>query len=50
MEYDASAGGMGMRCRRFSMYVVDGVVKAFNLEEKGKFEVSNAEHMLGQVD
>ena len=41
--------GMGTRMQRFSMFVVDGVVKSFNLEAPGKFEVSNAETMLGQV-
>ena len=28
------------------MLAVDGVVKQFNLEAPGKFEVSSAEHML----
>jgi peroxiredoxin len=41
--------GMGIRCRRFSMFVDDGVVKQMNLEESGKFEVSNAETMLKQI-
>ena len=41
--------GMGIRCRRFSMLVDDGVVKQMNLEESGKFEVSNAETMLKQL-
>jgi glutaredoxin/glutathione-dependent peroxiredoxin len=41
--------GMGVRCKRFSMLVDDGVVKQINVEEAGKFEVSNAETMLGQL-
>jgi glutaredoxin/glutathione-dependent peroxiredoxin len=41
--------GMGIRCRRFSMFVDDGVVKQVNVEESGKFEVSNAETMLKQL-
>jgi peroxiredoxin len=41
--------GMGVRMQRFSMFVVDGVVKSFNLEAPGKFEVSDATTMLGQV-
>ena len=41
--------GMGIRCRRFSMLVDDGVVKQVNVEEGGKFEVSNAETMLKQL-
>jgi peroxiredoxin len=31
------------------MLVKDGVVKALNVEAPGKFEVSNAETMLGQL-
>lgn len=46
---DTDIPGMGVRMRRFSMFVVDGVVKSLNLEEPKKFEVSNAETMLGQV-
>ena len=42
-------GGMGMRMRRFSMLVEDGVVKQLNVEEPGKFEVSDAETMLTQL-
>ncbi len=41
--------GMGIRCRRFSMLLDDGVVKQINVEESGKFEVSNAETMLKQL-
>ena len=41
--------GMGIRCRRFSMLLDDGVVKQLNVEQPGKFEVSNAETMLGQL-
>ena len=46
---DLNAKGMGMRCQRFSMLVDDGVVKSLNVEAPGKFEVSNAETLLGQV-
>lgn len=49
LTLDRSAAGMGMRSRRYSMLVVDGVVKAFNLEEVGKFEVSDADRLLSQV-
>jgi peroxiredoxin len=41
--------GMGVRCRRFSMFVDNGVVRSLNLEEPRKFEVSDAETMLKQV-
>ena len=49
LELDLNARGMGLRMQRFSMLVDDGVVKTFNLEAPGKFEVSNAETMLAQV-
>jgi glutaredoxin/glutathione-dependent peroxiredoxin len=49
LEMDATAFGMGTRMKRFSMLVDNGVVKTFNLEAPGKFEVSNAETMLAQV-
>lgn len=48
-EVDLSASGMGLRTRRFSMLVENGIVKTFNLEQPGKFEVSNAETMLTQT-
>lgn len=40
---------MGVRMRRFSMLVDNGVVKQLNVEAPGKFEVSNAETMLKQL-
>ncbi len=49
LEMDATAFGMGTRMKRFSMLVENGVVKTLNIEEAGKFEVSNAETMLAQV-
>jgi peroxiredoxin len=49
IEMDGTGYGMGLRMKRFSAYVVDGEVKAFNLEKPGAFEVSNAETILGQV-
>jgi glutaredoxin/glutathione-dependent peroxiredoxin len=41
--------GMGTRMRRFSMLVENGVVRAVNLEEPRKFEVSDAATMLRQL-
>ena len=49
LELDLTAKGMGLRMQRFSMLVVDGIVKTLNIEGPGKFEVSNAETMLTQV-
>ena len=41
--------GMGLRMKRFSMLVDDGVVKQLNIEAPSKFEVSNVETMLAQL-
>lgn len=49
MVLDSTRGGMGLRSRRYSMIVDDGVVKALNLDEPGKFEVSGAERLLEQL-
>ncbi len=49
LEMDLGGSGMGLRCKRFSMLVEDGVVKQLNVEQPGKFEVSNAETMLQQL-
>ncbi len=49
LELDLTARGMGVRCQRFSMHVVDGVVKSLHIEAPGKFEVSSAEAMLAHV-
>ena len=49
LELDLVERGMGVRSQRYSMLVEDGVVKALNVEAPGKFEVSDAETMLGQV-
>lgn len=49
LDIDLSKTGMGIRSRRYSMLVENGVVKQFNLEAPGKFEVSNAETLLAQL-
>jgi len=49
LEMDLTARGMGVRSQRYSMLVDDGVVKALNVEQPGKFEVSDADTMLKQV-
>lgn len=46
LENDLTPRGMGMRSQRFSMLVEDGVVKSLNVEQPGKFEVSDADTML----
>jgi peroxiredoxin len=51
MNVDRTEAGMGVRARRFSMIVEDGVVKAINLEPEGGrgVTVTGAEAMLEQL-
>ena len=49
LTLDLTARGMGLRSNRYSMLVVDGVVKTLNVEGPGKFEVSDAATMLKQA-
>jgi peroxiredoxin len=49
LTLDRTAAGMGIRSQRYSMLVVDGVVKTLNVEAPGKFEVSDADTMLSQA-
>jgi len=49
LTLDLTARGMGLRSNRYSMLVVDGVVKTLNVEAPGKFEVSDADTMLRQA-
>jgi peroxiredoxin len=50
LEMDMSAGGMGVRSKRFSMIAEDGVVKALNIEDSpGKAVASGAAAILEQL-
>lgn len=49
LELDLRKAGLGMRSRRFSMLVEDGVVKRLNLDEGGALEHSKAEVLLSQI-
>jgi len=49
LTFDLTARGMGVRSQRYSMLVVDGVVKSLNIEAPGKFEVSDADTLLAQA-
>ncbi len=50
LEADLSAGGLGVRSKRYSMLVEDGVVKSLNVEESpGQATVSGAAAMLEQL-
>lgn len=50
LENDMSAGGMGIRSKRYSMLIEDGIVTQLNVEDTpGKAEVSGAATLLGQL-
>ncbi|MCB1460471.1 MAG: peroxiredoxin [Nitratireductor sp.] len=50
LEIDLSVAGMGIRSKRYSMIVDDGVLKALNIEEKpGTAEISGAARILEQL-
>jgi len=48
LDYNGTERGMGgIRSRRYSMYVDDGIVKILNVEENsGKAEITSAENLL----
>ena len=50
MEMDGSGFGLGIRSKRYSMLVEDGIVTKFNPEPNpGKVEVSGGDTLLGQL-
>lgn len=50
LDIDLSGGGLGVRSKRYSMLVEDGVVKSLNIEENpGQATVSAAAAMLEQL-
>ena len=50
LDVDLSGGGLGVRSKRYSMLVEDGVVKSLNVEESpGQATVSAADAMLQQI-
>ncbi len=49
LDADFSARGMGVRSQRFSAVLEDGVVKHLNVEQAGKFDVSDAATLLKQL-
>jgi peroxiredoxin len=47
LELDLSKGGLGIRSKRYSMLVDNGVVKSLNVEQQpGQVEASGADAML----
>lgn len=50
LELDASGNGLGIRSKRYSMVVEDGVVTKLNIEPNpGAVEVSGGDTLLGQL-
>ena len=49
LENDITRAGMGVRSKRYSLLVDDGVVTQVNVEQPGKFEVSDAATLLKQL-
>jgi peroxiredoxin len=46
MDADISRFGLGVRSRRYAALIEDGVMKALNLDQPGRFEASSAEKIL----
>jgi glutaredoxin/glutathione-dependent peroxiredoxin len=49
LDLDLTERGMGVRSKRYSMLVEDGVVKTINIEEGPGAEASGAKTMLSQL-
>jgi len=50
LTFDGSGNGLGVRSKRYSMLVDDGVVKSLNVEQApGKVEVSGGDALLKQL-
>jgi peroxiredoxin len=49
LDIDLSRSGMGLRSRRYSMIVEDGIVRRLNVEEKPGVNVSGVETLLAQL-
>ena len=49
LTMDGSKFGLGQRGQRYSMLVNDGVIEQLNVEAPGEFNVSSAEHLIGEL-
>jgi peroxiredoxin len=50
MDFDGAAAGLGVRSKRYSMLVEDGVVKKLNVEDApGKCDISGGQALLAQM-
>jgi peroxiredoxin len=50
MDFDGSGNGLGVRSKRYSMLVDDGVVRVVNIEDApGKCELTSGQALLKQI-
>ncbi len=50
MDFDGSGAGLGVRSKRYSMFVDNGSVKSLNVEDApGKCDISGGEALLKQI-
>ena len=50
LDLDLGERGMGVRSKRYSMFLKDGVVKELNIEpQPGVADLSGADHILAQI-
>lgn len=49
LEADMNANGFGVRCRRFSMIIDDGIVTHMHVEAPGEFGETSAETLLADL-
>jgi glutaredoxin/glutathione-dependent peroxiredoxin len=50
MDFDGAGAGLGVRSKRYSMLVDDGVVKTLNVEDApGKCDISGGQALLAQL-
>ncbi|GER43442.1 peroxiredoxin [Striga asiatica] len=49
LDLSDKPAGLGVRSKRYAMYVEDGVVKVLHLEKVGEFSVSSAEDLLKAI-
>jgi len=50
LDFDLSARGLGIRSKRYSMSVDNGVVKLLNVEDQPVLDKSSAETLCSQID
>ncbi|MBT3205750.1 MAG: peroxiredoxin [Gammaproteobacteria bacterium] len=46
LEINRADSGMGLRSQRYAMLINNGIVELLNVEQAGKFEISDAETIL----